>query len=323
MSLLFALVLFAVGLFLIVYFSEKLVEGVVETSLDFGVSAFVVSVVFLGFDPENLAVGVAGSAESLFGIALGSIIGAAMVATALAFGISALLAPMTFEETPRRILVVAPLSVVFAATLAFDGTLSRLDGVLLLSAYGITLGYLCWLGTRGIRIEAGGEVAEVLEEDEEERSRWKSFATLVLSLAAIVAGSEALLEGSETIMAEFGLTDTAFGMTILAFLVSIEELARQLPAALKGRPEITFGTVVGSMLAFFLLNAGIIALVRPVEVGESILNFHLPVALLTLIVISTVVAFGRVSRWMGALLVLVYAVFVAGSYLDWSLSLVG
>ena len=321
MSLTLSIVLFVVGLVLIVYFSEKLVEGVVGTSLGFGVSAFVVSVIFLGFDPENLAVGVAASAEGLFGIALGSVIGAAMVAMALAFGISALFAPMKFGETPSRILVVAPLSVIFASILAFDGMLSRLDGVLLLSGYVVAVGYLYWLGKRGIRLEPGGEVAEVLEEDEA-HGRWTSLGLLVLSLAAIVVGSELLLEGSKTIMEAFGLSGTAFGMTILAFLVSIEELARELPAALKGRAEITFGNVVGSMLAFFLFNAGTIALVRPVEVSEQVLNFHLPVAIITLIFVSVIVAFGHVSRWAGALLVFAYAVFVAGTYLDWSFPIV-
>ena len=75
-----------------------------------------------------------------------------------------------------------------------------------------------------------------------------------------------LVSGSETIIEHLGLSDTVFGMKILAFLVSMEELARELPAAMKGRPDISFGNVVGYMLAFFLFNAGIIVLVSPVTV---------------------------------------------------------
>lgn len=67
-----------------------------------------------------------------------------------------------------------------------------------------------------------------------------------------------LVKGSGTIISRLGISDTIFGMTILAFLVSIEELAREPPAAMKGRPEISFWNVVGSILAFFLFNAGII-----------------------------------------------------------------
>lgn len=50
------------------------------TSVGFGGSAFLISVVFIGFDPENLVVGAVAAAECAAGIALGSIIGAAMVA---------------------------------------------------------------------------------------------------------------------------------------------------------------------------------------------------------------------------------------------------
>jgi cation:H+ antiporter len=61
MSLLAGIALFIVGLILVVFFAERLVEGAVGTALGFGVSVFLISVIFLGFDPENLAVGVAGS----------------------------------------------------------------------------------------------------------------------------------------------------------------------------------------------------------------------------------------------------------------------
>lgn len=82
MNIVMSILLFIAGLAIVVYFAEKLVKGAVGTSLGFGISAFLVSAVFIGFDPENLAVGAVGSFEGVAGIALGSIIGAAMVATA-------------------------------------------------------------------------------------------------------------------------------------------------------------------------------------------------------------------------------------------------
>jgi cation:H+ antiporter len=84
MSLIVSVALFVVGLGLIFSFAEKLVKGAVGTSVSFGISTFLISVLFIGFDPENLAVGAVGSFEGVAGIALGSVIGAAMVAIALA-----------------------------------------------------------------------------------------------------------------------------------------------------------------------------------------------------------------------------------------------
>ena len=84
MDIIIALVFFGVGLGLIIFFAEQLVKGVVGTSMGFGLSAFLLSVIFIGFDPDNLAVGTVASAEGVTGIALGSILGGAMVAIARA-----------------------------------------------------------------------------------------------------------------------------------------------------------------------------------------------------------------------------------------------
>lgn len=311
MGLIESIPLFVVGLGMVIYFAEKLVKGVVGTSMGFGVSAFLISVVFIGFDPENLAVGAVGAYEGMPGIALGSIIGAAMVAVTFAFGITALLVPMRFEDVPRQILAVPVLAVLFLWVLGFDGLLSRKDGVALLFGFVLSVVYLITLSKRGLDIKPTGEVAETLEEAEE-LSKWKSFGLLLFSIGAIVLGSEMLVAGSKTIITEFGISETVFGMTVLAFLVSIEELARELPAAMKGRPEISFGNVAGSILAFFLFNAGIIALVNPVPVGQDVLGFYLPMAFISLVLVSLFMMTKHISRLAGGVLLIMYIIFVIG-----------
>ncbi len=155
-------------------------------------------------------------------------------------------------------------------------------------------------------------MGEVLEEQEEgeELSRWKSFGLMIVSLVAIAAGSELAVRASKPIISALGLSDTLFGMTILALLVRVEELARELPAAARGRSDVTFGNVAGSVLVFFLFNGGIIALIRPVHVEPRVMQFYFPMCLLTVLVISTFMLTRRFPRWAGALLVALYVVFV-------------
>jgi cation:H+ antiporter len=313
MDILIPLVLFGVGLGLIIFSAEQLVKGVVGTSMGFGLSAFLLSVVFIGFDPDNLAVGTVASAEGVTGIALGSILGGAMVAVALAFGISALVAPMTFAQVPPQILGVQMLAVVLLAALALDGQLSRVDGGILLVAFGLAILYLVRLGRRGLDIQASGEVGHRLQKGNIP-GKWPSLGLFILSLVAIVVGTELLVSGAQTLLTRFGISDLPFGMTILAFLVSIEELERELPAARQGRPEISFGNVLGSILAFFLCNAGIIALVQPVPIDHAVLRFYLPLAFLTTATVSGFMLTKRVPRWAGSVLILLYAVFVVGAW---------
>jgi cation:H+ antiporter len=314
MNTIVSIVLFIVGLGLVIYSAEKLVKGAVGTSLGFRVSAFLISVIFIGFDPENLAVGAAGSFEGNAGIASGSVIGAAMVAIALAFGITAMVAPMRFEHVPVQILAVPILAVSLFWVLGLDAELSRIDGAVLLLGFLVSVVYLLRLSKKGLDIRPTGEVAETMEESEE-ISKWKSLGLLLLSLTFIIIGSEMLVKSSEIIIAKLGLSDTVFGMTILAFLVSIEELARELPAAMKGRPEISFGNVVGSIIAFFLFNAGIIALVSPVTINADVLRFYLPLCFVTVIVVSVFMMTRNIPRWGGGILVVLYLTFVVGSYI--------
>jgi cation:H+ antiporter len=308
-----ATLVFLVGLGLVIYFAEKLVEGAIGTSWAFGISTFLISVFFIGFDPENLVIGAVGSIEGVAGIALGSIIGAAMVAVALAFGITALFAPLRFSQVPKQIILVPNLAVLLLWALGFDGELSRQDGALLFLGFCLSVIYLIRLSRKGLDIKPTGEVAETLEHVNVS-GKWKSLGLFVLSLAFIIIGSELLVAGSKTIILRLGLSDTVFGMTILAFLVSIEEIARELPAALKGRPEISLGNVVGSVTAFFLFNAGIIALLAPVPVDAQVLRFYLPMCFATVVIISTFLMVKSIPRWAGGVLVFLYLIFITGGY---------
>jgi cation:H+ antiporter len=53
MEIVLALVFCGVGLGLIIVCAEQLVKGVVGTSIGFGLSTFLLSVIFIGFDPDN------------------------------------------------------------------------------------------------------------------------------------------------------------------------------------------------------------------------------------------------------------------------------
>ena len=311
MSLFTGAVLFGLGLGLVLFFAERLVDSTVGVSHRLGVSTFLISVVFIGFDPENLAVGAVASYEATAGIALGTIVGAAMVALALAFGITAFIVPLDFERAPRRILVLPVGAVALVTLLALDGMLSRIDGAILLVGYVGAVALLLRWERQDIHV-APTEAVETEVEVDEEAGPIGSVGWFVASLAGIVGGSELLVRGARPLIAALGWTETTFGMTLLALLVSVEEVARELPAALKGRPDISYGNVLGSALAFFGFNAGVIALVRPVPVDPVTQHFYLPVCAGTVLLIALLMWRRRVPRWGGGLLLLAYGVFVFG-----------
>lgn len=314
MNIFWAIALIVVGVGIVIFFAEQLVKAAVGTSIYFRLSVFVISVIFIGFDPENLGVGAIGSLEGVSGIAMGSIIGAAMVAIALALGITSLITPLKFRQISKRVLFVPLVAMLLFILLIIDRDLNRVDGIILLAAYFIAVIYLIYLNKKGFKIEAGGEIKETLEK-ERLPEKGKAVMLMIFSLFAIVGGSEMLVKGSEIILDKLGLSDTLYGMTILALLISIEEIARELPAALKGQPDITLGNVVGSVLAFFLFNAGIIALIHPVKIEQEVIGFFMPICFISLLfILISLLFFGKISRGAGLILICLYLVFILYRY---------
>ena len=111
-------------------------ESTIGVSHHVGLSAFLISVVFVGFDPENLGVGVMAGAEASAGIALGTIVGTAMMALALVFGITALVVPLD-PITRRFYLPVCAGTVLLVSALMWHRRVPRWGGALLLLFYAL------------------------------------------------------------------------------------------------------------------------------------------------------------------------------------------
>jgi cation:H+ antiporter len=218
---------------------------------------------------------------------------------------------MRFSRVPIRILVIPILAIALFWLLSLDLMISRKDGVVLFCAFAASVIFLVKASGNGIDIKRSGGIEKDIEGAP---NRWKSAKLLIFSLIVIVVGSEMLVKSSETIMENFGISDTVFGMTVLALMLSIEELARELPAAMRGRPEISFGNVIGSIISFFLFNAAIIAFIRPFELTKDVLSFYLPMTFITTTLLCAFMITRKISRLHGVILIILYAVFIIRSY---------
>jgi len=300
------------GLVLVIVSAERAVPALLGTASGFGASVFLLSVVLLGFDIENLAVGATAALEGSAGIALGTVLGSAMVAVALALGITALVVPLEFHRVPKRILLLPVAAAALLWGLAFDGRLSRLDGAVLLCAYAAAVFGLRALSRRGIEVEGLSAAKRRVDAIAgRRRGALKSAAYLLLALAGLAIGSELLVRGAQGLIAAAELSETVIGMSVIALAVSIEEVGRELPAAWRGHPEIALGNVVGSVFAFFLFNAGVIALIHPLHIDALSRSFYLPATIATVVLVCALLSGNRISRWGGAILILAYVAFVA------------
>ena len=311
-----AAAVFLVGVALVIWSVEVFVESVAEAALGLGVSGFFLTVLLAGTDLENALLGLAAVVGDLPDVALGTVFGEALFVLGMAVGLAGLLVP--FEVTVPRVYQLLTLgSPALLLVLGADGTLTRLDGVVLVAAFLPFVAVVYRLESRaGTRFLAAEAVEEATgDEEDESRSGLAALAVPVLAVAGMTAGSELAVVGARDLLSAFGIPGLAFGATVMSFVASIEELFLTVEPVRRGDAHLGVGNVVGSMAFFMTANAGVIALVHPIDTGGSVLTVHWPFLLVLLGAVVALFARGRVTRPTGGLLVAGYVAYWGANYL--------
>jgi cation:H+ antiporter len=287
------------GLVVVVFAADLFVDGLLAVALALGIAPFVLSVALSGFETENLATGIAANAKGLSGAAAGTFLGGV---TFLAFGVAGLgglIAPIRVE-LPIRFAVWTAISPLPLFAFAVDGHLSRVEGGLLVVWAVIAL---VGLALSGRELLAG--------EDDDEHVR-HPVLKLLAGLALLTGGGWLIGEGLRTTVRQLGIPQTLLGNTALAAAIEAEELARFAVPARRGRPEIGLGNIAGTVVHFAALNAGIIAIVKPLSFGGDTTRFYLPVAVASPAILAAVLVLRkRLGRFEGAALTGLYVAYVA------------
>jgi cation:H+ antiporter len=299
-SSLVALLLLAAGLGLVIAGAEAFLDGLLASASRLGVSAFAITIAISGFELENLAAGIAANAKGLPGAAAGTFLGGTTFLALGVAGLAALIAPIR-ARLPAAALAWTSLAPLPVVALGLDGELSRPDGALLIVWFALALGGMIHAGRR------------LLEPEEPQRKR-HPFAWLIGGLAVLTAGGEILAEGIRGIVDRLGVSQTLLGNTVIAASVEAEEVARVAAPSRRGRGDLALGNIIGTIVHFAAFNAGVIALIKPLELDAATRHLHLPTALVaTLVLCTTLRLQGGLSRTAGAFFLTLYAAYIAAA----------
>jgi cation:H+ antiporter len=291
-----------VGLGVVVFAADMFVDGLLGVALALGIAPFVLSVALSGFETENLAAGLAANAKGLPGAAAGTFLGGV---TFLAFGVAGLgglIAPIRVE-LPIRFAVWTAIAPLPLFAVAVDGHISRLEGGVL----------VVWSVVALIGLARSGRDLLVPDDDDDEHVR-RPGVKLFVGLALLTGGGWLIGQGLRTTVRQLGVPQTLLGNTALAATVEAEELARFAVPARRGRPEIGLGSIAGTVVHFAALNAGIIAIVKPLTLDNETVHFYLPVAVASPAILALVLVVRKqLGRLEGAALTGLYVAYVAAA----------
>ncbi len=108
-----------------------------------------------------------------------------------------------------------------------------------------------------------------------------SIFILLAGLVLIVGGANILTDGASALARRWGVPDMVIGLTIVAFGTSAPEFVISVTSAATGNPGLAIGNVVGSNLFNILVIVGLVAVLRPVGVGRSLMANEIPLVVLS------------------------------------------
>jgi cation:H+ antiporter len=282
---------------------ELFVRGAVGIATWARVPAAIIAVTVAAFatsSPEFF-VAVSAAADDESAIAFGDALGSNVTNVGLILGLALLIRPLVAErETVRRDLPVAVAVPFLILALVVDGTMSRIDGLVLLAVFVVWLGVTVHHARR-----ARADSVQILGE----QARGRAVAVTVLGLALLVVAGRLIVVAAEAIGDGLGLDPFVVGATFVAFGTSMPELATVLAAGLRGHEEVGLGAVVGSNIFNGLWIVAVVAVLRPfdVELGEVALSLIVGALSILVLVPNRRLA---LDRWRGGVLLALYVGFV-------------
>lgn len=305
----FTVFLFIGGLAVLVAGAEAMVRGAARLAFILGISPLVIglTIVAFGTSSPEVAVSVQSALAGQADISIGNVIGSNVFNVFFILGIAAMIRPILIAEQLIRLdtPIMIGVSLLTYLLAVIDGSLSRLDGVIL---FGLLVAYVVFSliksKAEGKNVQNEYDAEYAVKEPKSGRAIIKNLLLVGAGLAMLVLGADWLVKAAVIFAKTLGVSELVIGLTIVAAGTSLPEVATSIVAAIKGEGDISAGNVVGSNIFNLLGVLGAAALVAPqsIAVSQQVLAFDLPVAVFAgLVALPVFFVNNNISRFEGFL----------------------
>jgi len=286
-----------VGLILLIWGADLMVDGASVAARNLGVSPMLVGLTVVGFatSAPEILIAITAALSGAPNLAIGNAVGSNIANIGLIGGVTALAWPLTvYSQTLRRELPAMVAVSIVPVIFFLDNRLGRIEGLLLLATFA---GFMYWIVQLGLRTRGHDSIeAEYASEIPADMSMRAAVTRIILGLVALSVGARVLVWGSESVAFALGISDMIIGITVVAIGTSLPELAVSLASARKGEHGLAFGNIIGSNGFNSLAVLGIAAAIAPADLDPEALRLHLPVML-----VFTLAIFFMAYNWSGTI----------------------
>lgn len=294
-----------------------LTDGASAIARRWGVSDLVVglTVVAFGTSAPELSISLISALRGSASMAVGNVVGSNIFNVLVIIGAVALVQPIKVSRSIMAneipLVIVASLALLAIGSSQWLGMagareVGRPDGILLLLFFAIFMRYTF------AQAKAGGESAGE-SSSSAVMPLWRALLWVVLGLGALVYGGDRFVAGASGIAKSLGMSEATIGLTIVAAGTSLPELATSVVAAVKGKPGMAIGNVIGSNIFNIFMVLGLTAAVCPLPFGGVSQTDLLTMTGAAVLFWVFGWKFGNrcINRWEGGVLLAAYIAYIA------------
>lgn len=296
------------ALFALVRGADTFVAGAKQVGASLGMSKFAIGVLIVGFGTSlpELASSVAAALDGSTEIVVANAVGSNITNILLVVGV---LATLGGRVVIKRDLIKTELPIFFIASTHFlavvwDGTVDRLEAVLLMGTFCAYMWYLF--------VEAREEDSVELKKTSGryERLQAKSIAYIFLGIAAVLLGAHFTVEMVVNIATALNVPLGLVSIAAIALGTSLPELFVSIQALKTGEAELAIGNIFGSNAFNILIVIGIPALIVPLTADEVVMTLGVPVLLAASLIFFVNGLAKQIMRWEGMMMLLFFVFFL-------------
>lgn len=300
------LLLLVVGFTLLMKGADWFVEGASEIADKLGVPQLVIglTIVAIGTSLPEAAVSIASALKGSADLTIGNVVGSNVMNVLLILGLTSVIKAIPVQKSTVKyeIPFVVIVTVILAALGLTDNNVGRLDGGIL---WALLIVYLIYL----LKMAKSGQASEEAPAEKKNDKVWLMILMVIAGAAMIVVGSYVTVDAAKKLAEMFGMDERLIGLTIVAFGTSLPELVTSVTAALKGKPDIAVGNIVGSNIFNILFVVGTTALIIPVNYAAAFLVDSIAAIAAAVLLFVCVVRKRKLNRLGGGLMLVGYAAY--------------
>ena len=299
MQIVLQLALLALGFVMLVKGSDWFVDGAAGIAAKFRIPQIIIglTIVAMGTSAPEAAVSITAAMGGSADITVGNIVGSNILNVLVILGLASAIVPVAVGKSTLKIDIpfMIAISAIFLL-LGWDGTITRIDGLVLIALFAGYIGYMIWEALHSN--EEGDEIKDM--------PIWKMLLSTVIGLALVVWGADVAVDAATKLAQIFGMSERFIGLTVVALGTSLPELFTSVTAARKGNADIAIGNIVGSNIFNILFVVGLSSMVIDVPFAANFrIDMLVAIAACVFIWLAALKS-KKLARWAGFTMLLGY-----------------